>query len=525
MAFLWLHLINRVRIEWTVNPAYTYGWAVPFFCCYLIWRRLNPAADEAMRGTGENLIAPALALPSIACFALFYFLTRLVEEANPDWRLVSALLALETICLTLLSLRLVFGASFATRLLFPLAYFLVAVPWPTAIEAPLIQALTRSNAAIVVELLGWLRIPAVQHGNLIEIATGVIGVEEACSGIRSLQATLMLSLFFGEVYRLGVRRRVALVLTGFALAILFNIVRTFFLVWLVSRRGVQVLEQWHDSAGVGILLACFFVLWGFAGIFRRKSLNTRPVPEAEASPSSGHGAGLPGGPARFGISTFRALLAAFSLVRLRDGFAFVACLFAIELSVESWYRAHERNVSARTVWSVDWPRQNLSWQELPLSQGTKRLLRCDQAVNAAWTDEGVKWQGIFLRWDAGASAAQLARSHTPEVCLTAAGHKVLFTSDLRWADVNGLRMPYQSYDLQGEADPFHVFYLLWDDRRSPQPFATASMTWRKRFQAALSGQRNGGQRSLELAVWGFHDPQAAEAAYIRELTRLVQPGK
>ena len=39
---------------------------------------------------------------------------------------------------------------------------------------------------------------AIQRGNLIELSTGVLGVDEACSGIRSFQSTLMAALFLDE---------------------------------------------------------------------------------------------------------------------------------------------------------------------------------------------------------------------------------------------------------------------------------------------------------------------------------------
>ena len=37
LGYAWFVLINHLRIEWTLNPQYTYGWAVPFLCAYLIW--------------------------------------------------------------------------------------------------------------------------------------------------------------------------------------------------------------------------------------------------------------------------------------------------------------------------------------------------------------------------------------------------------------------------------------------------------------------------------------------------------
>ena len=201
--------------------------------------------------------------------AFLYFPVRLVQAANPEWSLVSWGLALVVIGLTLWFLH--FNASTLQRfnlsfraLIFPLVFFLVAVPWPSAIEVPLIQGLTRADARATVELVGWFGIPALPHGNVIEVATGEVGISEACSGIRSFQATLMISLFLGELYRLSGVRRAVLCLGGFAMSFLFNLVRMSLLTWVAASKGIDAIAKWHDPAGVTILLACFGGLWLFA---------------------------------------------------------------------------------------------------------------------------------------------------------------------------------------------------------------------------------------------------------------------
>ena len=65
---------------------------------------------------------------------------------------------------------------------------------------------------------------------------------------------------------------------------------------------------------------------------------------------------------------------------------------------------------------------------MPFSEKTKQLLRYDEGINGAWEEaDGSQWQAIFLRWNPGRIAVHLAKSHTPEVCLTAAGHELGFT--------------------------------------------------------------------------------------------------
>jgi hypothetical protein len=57
-------------------------------------------------------------------------------------------------------------------------------------------------AGSAVEVLGWVGVPAAEQGNLIEIAAGTVNVNEACSGVRSLQSSFMAALFLGEPCRL-----------------------------------------------------------------------------------------------------------------------------------------------------------------------------------------------------------------------------------------------------------------------------------------------------------------------------------
>src|SRR5205823_2176922 len=131
-------------------------------------------------------------------------------------------------------------------------------------------------AACCVELLGWCGIAAVQHGNVIETSAGPVGVEEACSGVRSLQTTLMISLFLGELFRFSALRRFALLAAGLAIAYVCNLARTSWLVWISSRDGVKAIERWHDTAGMFVLAASLVLLWMVAWALRKKSMHAVP---------------------------------------------------------------------------------------------------------------------------------------------------------------------------------------------------------------------------------------------------------
>ena len=553
LAYLWFVLINDLRIEWTVNPQYSYGWAVPFLCLFILWQRLRKSAVigqkaedgiSGLRSPVSGLQSPVsgfkFPLFSFCLLALLYAPTRLVEEANPGWRLTSWALALETIGLTLPLIHFALGASRlqvsglksqvsafrfplsgfrfqVSDFAFPLCFFLVAVPWPSLIEQPLIQHLTRLDTGITTELLGWLGIPAMPHGNVIEVATGVVGIDEACSGIRSFQATLMISLFLGEFYRLSAFRRTVLCLAGFTFSLLFNLARMSLLVWVAATKGINAIASWHDPAGVTILVACFFCLWGMGILL--KTGNRRPDTNNSGLRSPDSGLRSPDSGLRFPDSGLQSPVSVF----------FIAALFAwivlTEFSIEGWYRWHEARVPKAAQWTIAWPTNNPSFKESPIAGTARQILRYDEGRSAGWTDSDWMWNAVFLRWEPGRTAVHLAENHTPNVCMTAAGYKLDSISPLEWFDVAGLRLPFSVNKVENTVRPYFVFYCLWDDRASVQGFQTMGLSYGRRLAPVLAGLRNPGQRSLEIGVAGPATAAEAEAALRKELEMRIRVGK
>ena len=100
----------------------------------------------------------------------------------------------------------------------------------------------RIVAHVAAETAMLLGTPAQVEGNLIRVSTGLVGVNEACSGIRSLQTSLMIGLLFGELKRLSVLRRVALVAGAVAIALFANFFRAVFLVQVAATESISEVE-------------------------------------------------------------------------------------------------------------------------------------------------------------------------------------------------------------------------------------------------------------------------------------------
>jgi len=263
ISAIWLPVIYLISAQWTYFEQYNYGWIVPALCIFLAWERIQTLPPSSI--PQHRIFAISL----IIFFGLSFWSSRILQEANPIWRVASYGLAVSAGAITLLLIYFVGGKNWARHFAFPVAFFLVAVPWPTPLENFVIQSLTRLNTTVVVEILNTFSIPALAHGNVIEISTGNVGIDEACSGIRSLQATLMISLFFGEFYKLRIARRFALIFSGFFFAMLFNICRTYFLTWIASRQGIAAINKWHDTAGIFLLVVCFIAIWILALFFQK----------------------------------------------------------------------------------------------------------------------------------------------------------------------------------------------------------------------------------------------------------------
>src|SRR5207253_5735813 len=190
----------------------------------------------------------------------------------------------------------------------------------------------RAVAAVAAETVTLFGIPTQLEGNLIRVSSGLVGINEACSGVRSLQTALMIGLLFGELKRLSIWSRIVLIGGAIVIALLANFLRAVFLVWIAAAKGILEVSQWHNIAGYTIVALVFVGTVIFAMLLTRK---TQTAPQSIRNPQSA-----------IRNSTF--ILPTSCLV-------FALCwIVAVELSAYFWYRAHERNLVATTRWDVQW---------------------------------------------------------------------------------------------------------------------------------------------------------------------------
>ena len=102
--------------------------------------------------------------------------------------------------------------------LFPALIWLVSAPLVSVLETKVRVFLLTQVTIIVFSLMDFLGFAIERQGNVLVLPKGVVGVEEACSGIRSLTACIFAGSFLAAVYLKQLWKKVVLVLTAMLFA-------------------------------------------------------------------------------------------------------------------------------------------------------------------------------------------------------------------------------------------------------------------------------------------------------------------
>lgn len=427
--------------EWTRNPDLSHGLFAPVVFALLLWEGSRQGTRRWLRHT------PALSLGSIvlvlAALAAFGMAGLLSATVGWSHSLVIFVLAGGLVLAWLGALLLLAGERVRLlplnwTILTAIGLWLLAAPLPEGTYKRLTLALQHSVTTGVIDALHLLGIPARQLGNIIELANTSVGVEDACSGIRSLISCLYAGFFFAAWLVRGPGKRLLLIVTAPVLAITMNYVRSLALT-LMANGNVDIGGFWHDATGYAILGLTSLILAGLAN-----ALASAPDTAASAGEPLPTSSPPPRG--------------AFA------GFAFVSlAIVALGVFFASFhYRTPAaRDVNAPSVESLI-PEHAPGWQVITtrdLYRFSAQLLTQQLAERTFVRDtpDGPVQITLYIaHWEPGQASVSMVASHTPDACWPGGG----------WASV-GIEDPQVNLETGGRLLP-RAEHRLFRYGRVPQ---------------------------------------------------------
>jgi exosortase len=241
LVLLWPVLARAVGV-WEDNPDLDFGFAIPPTALALVWWHRSALRSCAIRGAAPGL--------GIAALALLGFVVSERLWARSPAAISAGLLVWGIV---------VFGWGWGSAriLAFPIGLVTAGLALQPTLLSGLgfaLQGITAVGAAGAAQLLG---LPIVREGLLLRAPSYSFIVSEACSGMNSLIALLLIAVLWIYVVRGAVLGRAAIVLAVLPLVIVANTTRVS-LVLLVA-------DHFGQDAALGFFHgASSFVLFGLA---------------------------------------------------------------------------------------------------------------------------------------------------------------------------------------------------------------------------------------------------------------------
>ncbi|MBI3416392.1 MAG: exosortase/archaeosortase family protein [Verrucomicrobia bacterium] len=276
-AVAWL--VSKAQWFWNHRPDLQFGWVVLLLSAFLVWEAWEKKPASSPRWRWWSVAAAGFGL-------VMLFVVQIYQAAFGTTAATLNGTALGVLALIAANLGYLFGWPGIRHFGFGFAFLLIALPMPSVLYENIVSRLQSDVAYLNVEALNLLGIPARRVGSLIQLSTGTVGIDEACSGIRSLQSTVMATLFIGY---LSLRNRAlqgVLLLSGILLAIFGNFVRSFFLSYTAHRQGMHAVESFHDAAGWSILAFTAVGVILLSMLFHRLEIASRRASVAKPVPAN-----------------------------------------------------------------------------------------------------------------------------------------------------------------------------------------------------------------------------------------------
>jgi len=411
-------LVVRLWPQWLHNPDLSHGLFMPVIFLLL----LRESASGPFRFLPANRLS-SLASMGLLLLGLLTLAAGGLYAAALGWShdlvgftLTAALVLLLIAGLTVFSFSTVRFLPFNWSALVAIGLWLLCAPLPPGTYSRLtlsLQLLVSENVLRTLHLLG---IGAVRHGNILELATTSVGIEEACSGVRSLISCVFAGLFFSASLVRRPWSRVLLIGLSAPLALAMNFLRSLILT-LLANSGVHIAGFWHDLTGFAVLAVTAALLAGLALLLERRRTDL-PVCGLEAT-------------GREARSPFATRITTFTLTFALTLAGALVLFFVANTRPALRGDAPVPDLAAILPTSAD------GWvvepgMDLYQFASTLQTDHMAQRTYHRQTASGPEQVTFYLAyWQAGQASVSLVSSHTPDACWPGAGWEAVPVSSPR----------------------------------------------------------------------------------------------
>jgi exosortase len=240
MLVFWPVLSGLVQ-EWRTNDAFSHAAVVPLVVAYLVWKKRDDIRSASLVPWRGSML--------LLCSSLLLYVVS-------SW---GGLLIGQRIALVaFINAAVLYHAGRAVHrtIRFPLLALVLALPAPVTLTGSLSWPLRSMATQASHAGLRLLSIPVIREGNILRLPAGSLEVAEACSGLGSMALFTTIAVFAAWAIGGSLTRKILTVLSGFAAAVLFNIMRITVTALLVHRVGIRMADGTsHEIIGAAILAA------------------------------------------------------------------------------------------------------------------------------------------------------------------------------------------------------------------------------------------------------------------------------
>jgi len=244
---LFIPVYPSLIYTWLNNSNDSHGMLVPLISAYLIWQKRSDLQKTpvSVNGWGVVILCISLILYMLSIAGYMVFVSR-------------SMIVFSLIGLVLFN----FGTAIFSLIKFPLFYLLFMIPVPVSIYGIVAFPLQLFATRVSELLLHFVSIPVYREGNMLYFAQTQLEVAEACSGLRSMTAFIMLSFLFAYMMKTRCWPRIAIILSAIPMALFANILRVTGTGILAHFYGSRVARGFlHEFSGLAVFALGFVLLF------------------------------------------------------------------------------------------------------------------------------------------------------------------------------------------------------------------------------------------------------------------------